>query len=349
MNKLFTEFENENVLRVYPFASGCTTADTTGSQIGIGVLVDAALYPVNPTGELYLSRIGVDGTISISDDKGVVMTATASNGAILEFYDTSSFRRHVGTLVASSADALAVLVNVYHDRVFTAKETRFAASCVFPIVNDGVLSLDIGGLGPADGNVAFANDDNDVVRVATSQNGDKLRFDVIPKPHVAKLSSIQHIFCVVDGRTPFRIQKVDLNGDNIVNKSNTVVLYLDNIDRQDICGDAHREDALVTRDTCDCGESSPCTPDIDPPETIPEVYQAEVVDIPNGADSAFFLAVPNMFGYDNPLSITMKDGAAIPSGEVEITENTDDNLSSLETSSTSKGIVLQVPGMTPTT
>lgn len=364
MNKLFTEFENENVLRAYPFASGCTMKDTSGVQIGTGILIDAALYPVNPVGDIYLSKIGVDGTVSISDSRDVIMTATVDGGSILEFYDTSAFRRHTGTIVAASADALAVLTNVYSDRAFQASETMFASSCVFPIVNDGVMSINVGGTGAVDGNVAFANGNEDQVRVSTSPGGDKLRFDVIPQPHIVQLTSIQHIYCVVDGRTPFRIQKVDLvqdaqtggsesssSGSDFTGNSNTIALYLDNIDRQDICGNANREDAIVTRDTCGCdGSSSPCTPDIDPPTEIPEVYQVEVVDISNGADGAFYLTVPNMFGYDNPLSITMKDGVVVPTGDIEITDDANaDNLSALKTSTPTKGIVLQVPGMAPTT
>jgi len=343
MNKLFAEFENENALRNYPFASGCTTKDTKGVQIGTGVLIDAVLYPINPTGNLYLSKIAIDGTVSISDSTKVVMTAKMKHGSsVLEFYDTSSFRRHVGTLIASSTDALAILANTYEPRTFRASETTFAASCVFPVINDGVLSLDINGTGALDGNIPFANSSEDVVRVSTNEAGDKLRFDVLPKPRLVQLDSIQHIYCIVDGKTPFRIQKLS---------PNTIVLYLDNLDRQDICADAHREDALETKDTCGCDDSSsPCTPDVDPPVDIPEVYQTEVVDIPNSTDGAFYLTVPNMTGYDNPLSITMKDGITIPIRDIEITSDVDaDNIDALTNSTTSKGIVIQVPGLAPTT
>lgn len=343
MNKLFTEFGNENALRSYPFASGCTAKDTKGAQIGTGTLVDAVLYPVNPVGTVYLSKITVDGVVNISDSEKVIMTATMQRGSdVLEFYDTSPFKRHVGTLVASSADALSILVNTYTDRIFRASETAFAASCVFPVVNDGVLSIDVNKLGALDGDVTFANSDSDIVRVSTNANGDKLRFDIIPQQHLSQLSSIQHIYCIVDGKTPFRIQKL---------APNTVILYLDNIDRQDICGEAHREDAIETRDTCDCeGSSSPCTPDIDPPVDIPDVYQVEVVDIPHDTDSAFYLAVPNMFGYDNPISITMKDGVVVPKQDIEISSDAGvNNLDALTDSITSKGIVIQVPGLAPTT
>jgi hypothetical protein len=343
MNKLFTEFENENELRTYPFASGCTVKDRKGVEIGVGVLVDAALYPVNPSGDLYLSRIGADGTVSISDDRGVVMTASAEGGTSLEFYDTSDLHRHVGTVVASSEEAMSGLVSVNEDRVFRSENSRFASSCVFPVINDGVTSVNVGDTGAADGDIVFANAPDDQVRVSTDETGTKLRFDVIPRPYYEILKSIKHVYCIVDGKTPFRIMKLPHGGDPSI-PGNTIAVYLDNIDRQDICADAHREDEIQAMDTCtECGGDVPC-PEPPSPEDIPHVYQAEVVDIPNGADGAFYLAVPNMVGYDNPLSITMQDGMLVPNEEVEVQDGEAD-IGDLVNRITSKGVVLQVPGL----
>lgn len=345
MQKLFTEFENENALRTYPFASGCTVTDTKGDTIGIGTLIDAALYPLNPNGPLYISKIGKDGVVSISDSDSVVMTATLEDGAYsLEFYDTTVMHRHSGTLIAKSAEALSTLVNVYTDRVFTAASTAFSSSCVFPIVNDGVISVDVSSTGPEDGEIRFTNGNRDVIRISTDSYGSKLRFDVIPVPKEVNLSSIQHIYCIVDGKTPFRIMKIPF-ADEESGNGNTIAVYLDNIDRQSICGNAHREESLETKDNCDCDESSsPCKPEIDPPEDIPAVYQTEVVDIPNGAYSAFYLASPNMTGYDNPISITLIDSAPEPITEIPVDANSD-NIELLKNKLKSKGVVIQIPGL----
>lgn len=342
MNKLFTEFENESGLRSYPFASGCTMADAQGERLGVGTLVDAVLYPVNSTGTLYLSRIGTDGTVSVSDSRTVVMTATLESGsAALEFYDLSDMHRHVGTVVASSPEALASLVNVYEDRVFTAEGAAFAASCVFPVVNDGVTSVNVGGTGAQDGTVAFANGEDDKVRVATDAYGEKLRFDVVPQAEGASLTSIQHIYCIVDGRTPFRIEKIPFGGA-ASGLGNVVAVYLDNITRQDICGNAHREGSLEERDTCRCDDG--CSPDYDPPVEIPEAYQVEVVDMDNGAQGAFYLAAPNITGYDNPLSVTLEDGTTAPVSDIPADENAD-YAEILSNGVTAKGVLLQVPGL----
>lgn len=344
MSTLFKEFENENALRSYPFASGCQTRDKKGVQIGTGVIIDAALYPINPTGNLYLSGISADGVVSISDSNTVVMTAEAGlTSSVLEFYDTSSFRRHVGTIIASSPEALASLVNIYTDRQFEASETTFASSCVFPIVNDGVISVNVGSQGELDASVKFKNGAKDEVRVSTNLEGNKLRFDALPRPESVGLTSIQHIYCIVDGKTPFRILKLPFGGAES-GLGNTVAVYLDNIDKHDICANTNREDSLEMKDTCDCDDCKP----IPSPTPIPDVYQVEVVDIPNHADSAFYLAVPNMTGYDNPLSLTMSDGVILPSLDVEVSADAD-NTKVLTDSLTAKGVILQVPGLAPTT
>lgn len=343
MNKLFIEFENENSLRTYPFASGCVVTDTDGCNIGTGVLIDAALYPVNPKGNLYLSSIRSSGIVEISDDSGVIMTSVVEHGSrILEFYETSGLKRHVGTVLTSGSDELSSIVNSSKDRVFTEESSTFASSCVFAIENDGILSLNIGKTGVVDGAVSFSNSDTDDIRVST--NGTNLRFDVLPFSTASIYDSIQHIYCVVDGKTPFRIMKLPIDMATAGAPGNVISVYLDNIERSDVCNNAHRENSLEMVDTCDCG------PGPEPPEhkEIPHVYQVEVVDIPNGADSAFYLTVPNFTGYDNPLSITMEDGVVAPNTEIEAHPDINQahvDIKEITDSITSNGVVLQVPGL----
>ena len=340
MNSLFLEFENENAQRTYPFASGCRPVDTDGAPIGTGLLIDAAIYPVNSTGTIYLSSIK-DGVVSISDATGTIMTAKHAHGQdTLEFYETKGLGRHVGTVLASSAEALDILVSGSKERTFRASATEFSASCVFPIENDGVLSLNVNGTGAIDGQFEFANGNSDDIRVSTGPDGKILRFDALPHPAAALPDSIQHIYCIVDGKTPFRVLKIASGIDGV--PGNSIAVYLDNIDRSAVCGNAHRENALVMTDTCDC------SPDDPEPVDIPETYQVEVVDIPNKADSAFYLVVPNCIGYDNPLSLTLTDGEDISKTGVE-TETDRVGLMAVKDAlvdkSTAKGAILQVPGL----
>ena len=348
MEGIFLEFENENALRSYPFAEGCMPPDDPTASIPSGVFVDAAIYPVNPSGVVYLSGVSEDGIFSISDNTGVIMTGTA-DGAVIEFHDMSVFSRHVGTLIASSQEALSEFMSYGSDREYEAENTAFSASCVFPVVVDGVTSVSVGESGAVDGLAAFSNGPSDTVRVSSSimEDGrDTLRFDIIPRPGAVGGRFIRRIICVVDGKTPFRIEKLAYN---------IIFLRLYGIDKEMVCAAAHREDEYEMADTCDC-----IPPPLPSDKILPETYQLEEVFIPpdehgyegglpDGADNAFYLTVPNINGYHNPLSMTMEDGVAIPkTEEPEFASDLNVNEASRNAiidSIASKGVILQVPGL----
>lgn len=348
MEGIFAEFENENELRNYPFAGGCTPIESEAS-IPTGIFIDAVFYPINPSGTLYLSSVSAEGVFSISDDSGVIMTGSPS-GKTIEFYDLSSFHRHVGTLVSSSEDVLVEFAGLGFDREFPSSYTTFASACVFPVVIDGVISVAVGEAGAATGEVAFSNSRDDVVRVSSGivDGKNTLRFDIIPRKIVPDESFIKRVICVVDGQTPFRIKKSNIS-------YNTIILTLDSIDKDTVCSYAHRENSFEMADTCgdDKGNNGA-------PKYIPEIYQLEEVFISpdetgeegglsNGADNAFYLIVPNVSGYINPLSITLEDGIVSP--KLENPEVTIDGMEAnlVEGASidnmTSKGVILQVPGL----
>lgn len=342
MEGIFKEFENENGLRSYPFAEGCV--DATGSRaIEQGLFVDAMIYPVNPRGIVYLSEVSSDGTFVVSDDTGAILSGRPS-GNLVEFFDNSAFARHVGTLIASSADALDRFAGRGESRIYSKSETAFSARCVFPVVLDGVTSINVSETGDLTGNVSFANGNSDAIRVSSARvanGGSTLRFDVLPRPAPKNDSSIRRIICVVDGETPFRIEKLAYN---------VVLLRLEGIDREAVCASVHREDAFEMADTCSC-EKVP-----DPiPEKAPDTYQIEEVFIPptserpEGAENAFYLVPANVTGSVNPISITLEDGVVLPNIDgPEIVENgLEAELAdgSLVDTVTSKGVVIQVPGL----
>ena len=353
MEGIFKEFENENELRSYPFAAGCVPPDDEEDEIPAGLFVDAALYPINPSGVLYMSMISEDGTISISDDTGVIMTGT-HDGSTVEFHDTTGFRRHVGTMIASSPEALDEFLSRKREREYSEDNASFASSCVFPVVIDGVLSVAIGEADAVAGSVSFSNASTDAVRVSSmkgTDGNDTLRFDVLPQPEIEDDASIRRIICVVDGRTPFRIDKLAYN---------TIALKLNGIDKETICTAAHRENQYEMADTCKCQETGTCPDEPDLSGELPEHYKLIEVYIPpdqklenggtaDGADNAFFLVVPNVNGYDNPISITLEDGATIADINGIETVRTGDTAELAEgefiDKMTSKGVVIQVPGL----
>lgn len=354
MEGIFQEFENENALRTYPFASGCDIPDDDERGIPSGVFVDAAIYPINPAGTVYLSSISPDGTFSISDDNGEIMSGVPS-GNTVEFYDMSPFSRHVGTLVASSEDVLSEFAGRGSERTYSRLEAAFSANCVFPVVMDGVVSVDVGGAGPATGEVGFSNGISDEVRVSSGVSADgrsTLRFDVLPRPGIKAADSIRRIICVVDGETPFRIAKLAYN---------VILVTLDGIDKESVCAAAHRENSMEMTDTCECA-----TAQRKRVVALPETYQMEEVFIPpdevpdgsdfgpeggvaDGADNAFYLVSSNLSGYVNPISITMEDGVVSPriyDPEAVIDgDNATMAEGALTDSVTSKGVIVQVPGL----
>jgi hypothetical protein len=347
MEGIFREFENENGLRSYPFSAGCVLPDRNEFVIPDGVFVDASIYPVNSSGVVYLSKISEDGTFSISDSTGVIMTGTPSGNSV-EFYDMSGLRRHSGTLVASSADALSDISGRGYDMEYLPENYAFVASCVFPVELGGVSSISVGGSDNVSGSVGFTNDKSDEVRVSSGTAGDgrkTIRFDVLPRPGNKEEGSIKRIVCVVDGQTPFRISKLSYN---------VVMLSLEGIDKASVCSAAHRENSLEMADTCEC-EQVPTSG-----YELPEAYDILEVYIPpdenggnggiqSGSENAFFLVSPNVTGYDNPISITLEDGVVSPRTDgidVEINgtsaEIKDGELLDVVTS---KGVVIQVPGL----
>lgn len=350
MEGIFTEFENENALRAYPFAAGCDAAATAESAIPVGLFVDAALYPVNPTGTVYLSGVTEDGVFVVSDDTGEIMSGIQS-GNTVELYDLSALRRHVGTLLAADEETLTEFARRGDAREYTADQTAFASGCVFPVVLDGVRSLTVGEEGPVAGAPEFENGASDSIRISSGLRADglqTLRFDVLPRPGVTADDSIRRIICVVDGQTPFRIEK--LPGNTAGHADNTILLTLDGVDKGVVCTAAHRENAYEMADTCKC-EKDPLPTHAE----LPEAYQLEEVFIPpddanpEGADNAFWLVVANLLGYDNPLSITLEDGSVAPKTEElkVVVEGTTADLAEGEMldDMTSKGVVLQVPGL----
>lgn len=347
MEGIFREFEDENALRSYPFAAGCVPPADQNAYIDEGVFIDAAIYPVNPVGTVYLSGISESGVFSVSDDTGVIMSGTPSGNSV-EFFDMSGMSRHVGTLVASSSDSLEEFAGRGYERSYSKENAAFATSCVFPVEIDGVTSLSVGSSSRSSGSISFENGPEDEVRVSSSDLGNgenSLRFDVLPRPGAEDGTSIKRIMCVVDGQTPFRISRLSYN---------VVMLKLFGIDKPSVCSAAHREDKFEMADTCECDQRVPSDAELPEAYEMAEVYippdeSGEEGGIPEGAENAFFLVVPNVVGYDNPISITLEDGVVSPKtddAEVVIDGNSAELADGEMTDTvTSKGVVIQVPGL----
>lgn len=347
MNGIYEEFDNENGLRSYPFASGCLPSGP--GTVAADVFVDAMIYPVNPKGTVYLSSVDGAGNFVVSDDSGAIMSGKR-DGASVELYDLSKAKRHCGTIIASSDDALKSFVEGAESRKYSMSEAAFASSCVFPIIIDGVTSVTVGESYVPSGDFSFANGASDDIRVSSSRvdGNDTLRFDVLSNPGTSDRTSIKRIICVVDGATPFRISKLAYN---------VVEVRLNGISREDVCSSVHREDSFEMADTCEC-EKPPMPSEADPSDA----YQLVEVYIPpdetpgkvnggesDGANNAFFLVSPNELGYSNPVSITLEEESVSPDTDgidVEMAGMSAEVADGELIDNVSSGsVVIQVPGL----
>lgn len=122
---IYDEWRTRNEQRRYPFADDALLTDTvTGRRLPDSVFIDGMFYPINSSGQLYLSSIIVsEGRAYISDSTGVVATATIA-GDTLSFYD--DYGRLIGILVAGRGFA-----SVDSDMRFIEATAPIAQACIF--------------------------------------------------------------------------------------------------------------------------------------------------------------------------------------------------------------------------
>lgn len=358
MSFINPEFENVNSQRGYPFAEGCSQTSEEGMQIGAGAIIDAMLYPVSPSGCLWLSGISGDGVLSVSDDTGVIMQGECE-GDRAEMHDMTPLGRHCGTILASSEEAMRAFAFSGMASTFRKEASLFSSSCVCPIPSSGVTSVTLG-VSREEGNdirfggdFSFSNGPSDEVRVSVYSSGGEpsIVFDVIPSVAAESYRPIKEIYCVADGSTPFRIIPYGFSGAPYTDGFDSVCVYLDGIDRESVCSAAHREQGFETADACGCeGCSGSQSSSSGSGSSEPAVFQCVAVRMSaDPGTSSFSLVAPDFTGYSNPVSVSISEGKVLPkSGGLEYTvENmsatagtgiTDDSVSD-------NAVSIQVPGI----
>jgi hypothetical protein len=219
MITLFTEFENQNQNRRYPFEDDCNVTDLDGNQLPDDFLIDACLYGLNTTGTLWLHSINsVPQTIQINDQNGIVGTAPYQPGdrtAIVS--EASGFGRQIGILVFGPG---AARTTGKQGRTFAATSTPFCAA-VQPTLNQyGVRGFVLPDGTLVNGHVTFEGQDG--ITVTTTSN--TIRFDAIgalppgPDECESDTPAIQCINVVREpgsafliGSTPFDASTINLS------------------------------------------------------------------------------------------------------------------------------------------
>lgn len=294
----YPEHENLNSYRNYPFAETANLDDTVGVALAQDVFVDAFLYPVvSEATELSLTRFRMpDGYVEVSGDN-VLISGTYENGTV-ELYDSRG--RHAGSLVCGSGWEREKASG--RDRTFEG--LAFASTTCSPVIYAGVLSVSDEGetMRTTRRNIVFEGDG----KIVPHLENNKLWFDALPGEKTSSyMSPIRSILFVNEGKTLIRADEGLLLGNNTAQILGLATEGI-HFSREDICWQAHKEDAVaVVSDTCEEEDAPAC-----PPVEIPEVHDQFLVC----ADGMGFINViatdyPN---YKNPIHVATVAGQSIP-------------------------------------
>ena len=289
----YTQHENENSLRNYPFAESCVLADEAGAALATDMFVDAVLHPIirsEAKVELKSIDFSKGGVVTLSCGESELTGSAGADDDTMDLYD--SHNRRAGTLVLG--DGWKREHDTLRLRTFSGIEFCPAATC--PVVYNGVE-----GFVAPDGsettrkNVVFEGDECLTPVLEETNAGTVLSFDAIFDPVVAtNEGAIRQIVFAAIGKTIFSIS--DDSDEN-------VLVTTPELDREDICWQAHREDSVSTvADTCE--------PKPDCPTTNIPTRREEIVVCPSEEGSVNIVA-DDVLGLKNPLKIGTVSGLQV--------------------------------------
>ncbi len=166
---IFQEWRRQNEATRYPFADVSTLANAEGRVLVEGTFLDAALYPIGAGVGLFLSSVVVthtDVTLLLSTSAGVAATGNfklISPPDVIDLFD--AYGRPAGVLVSESRRLGLFQAWGVGTHEFTAAQTEFAATCVFPTPEVGVRGIRLETGETFTGDVWLVGDDGVVLRM----------------------------------------------------------------------------------------------------------------------------------------------------------------------------------------
>ena len=305
------EWESSNAHRRHPFSEAASMRDSNGVELGNDVFVDAFLHPVVPEGVSAVPRlVAMDPAAGVVEiNAGVPLTGMISE-------DSSSIRledatgRVAGVLVAGPG--FASEFRSTRRREFA--DAMFAASVCAPVVCAGVSSLVCEGGTTSGRHLSISGDD--VFRPVLTQTGTgaRLRFDAYTD-YGGSLDGVRSILFVVDGNVAFDIARQD---------ESTVLVVSPEASREDVCFNAHREDAVSTvSDTC--GGDGDDEDDGCHPSDVPERHR-EIEAFPSESGNVSLVA-DDLPGFPNGVMVsTVQGGVFTRSSRIDPSGKTADEL-----------------------
>ena len=246
----YTEWRNDNFMRVFPFADDMMLTSVDNYRLPRSVFLDAFFYPIDITGNLYLSEISIHNSrMTVSDSSGEIATAQFTPGdRTINFYD--SYDRHIGTAVVSDD-----FDNISNELVFTASSTLFAAACVSAQNQAGVRGFLLPDGTAVAGEVIFEGIDGIVVDSRIEDGKNILRINAI---------GVQELPDCVDLADP--VQCIDVNqlnaGSLTISRIDTSIFLAHRSELDEMCTN---KDKLPDDDGNLPGDNEdPCDPDPPP-------------------------------------------------------------------------------------
>lgn len=330
----YAEHENLNAYRNYPFAESAELKDADGAVLATDVFVDALLYPVvqEPTRARLSAMDCTSGAVTVACESGETLSGQFSEDGdgCIELYD--GLGRHAGTFVCGPG---------WEREVSTGRKRMFdnlwmASSACCPVVHAGVVGItDADRKWRTTRRHLVMEGDGTITPVLTpTDRGAELRFDAQYSPYVENRSRVAQIVFAAVGRTLFDIAEVD---------DGTVEVFTPELDREDICWQAHKEDsAAVVVDACE-SEDSCDTP------VIP--VRADTIKVCPSAIGNISIVADDAVNYRNPVKITPVEGDSVaPRPQIETGMSQDEIFTEAHKMlerpvTTGNGVRISMPGL----
>jgi hypothetical protein len=181
---VFPQYRNELGTTNYPFAAAANLTSQDGFTIAQGTILDASLYPIGVSQQLYISLVKVASdliTFSFSDAEtpnlATASFPTASPPALLDVFD--ALGRPAGILVSEPNLLAAFSTWAPGSHKFLLGTTEFVASCVIPTPQTGLRAVVAPDGTLLTGDVWLVGQNGVVVRQDTDG---AIRFDAVGEP-----------------------------------------------------------------------------------------------------------------------------------------------------------------------
>ena len=182
----FTEYGNQNSSRKYPFLDDALMRDTDGIELPVDFIVDAALFPLDIAGPVYLKTLDPGAYVLVFADAAtgapVAMAEWEPGAAVADVVETGPYARSIGTIVLG--DGVADVFRGRGERTFLPGATTLCPAACVPVLQAGVRGFLLPSGALVTGDVVFAGE-NGVTVTSYNDNGrPTIRFDIngVPPP-----------------------------------------------------------------------------------------------------------------------------------------------------------------------